>query len=495
MLTFNSFANSSSGALMYLGRAQNALSQSMERLSSGLRINSAADDAAGLAISVSMEARIRSARQGIRNAYDGISLVQVADGALGQVSQNIQRIRELAVQAASDPLTDSDRQGIQAESDQLVSDIKRISSATQFNGIHLLNRQGNSITLQTGAESTDTRQITLGSTDPDNLGLKGSVPVNGGMVDTSSLANPATAFTGANALVINGQPIAIQDDGVSTSFGVGSALAISNGINASGIGGLSASASAASVNLGGVSYTGVPAAGAQFRPIDFSINGAAVGGVTWDPLSGTSLGSAVAAQINTLGAGVSANYVGGQLLLTAPDGRNIEIATGGGSGNLVNFGGFNIRDGSPKDKTFLGDVVLTTDTPVRINHGISAAAGQGRTLASGTYPSPLSGSGVMLSAQSARDYLQVLDASLDQVSALRSQVGAMENVLGFTVANAENGVANLTASRSRIVDADLAVETANLTKAQILEQAGIAVVAQAGLNAKNLLSMLIDKAI
>ncbi len=147
-----------------LGKSQSSLNTAMERLSSGLRINSAKDDAAGLAISDRMTSQIRGINQAVRNANDGISLAQTAEGAMGEITNILQRMRELTVQSANDTNSDEDRQSLQAEVDQLIDEIDRISETTTFNGRNILDGSGGTLTFQVGSEGGAENQITIDTT-------------------------------------------------------------------------------------------------------------------------------------------------------------------------------------------------------------------------------------------------------------------------------------------------------------------------------------------
>ena len=492
----------------------------MQRLSSGLRINSAADDAAGLAISISMGARLKSENQAIRNANDGISLSQTTDGALAATSDIMQRLRELAVQAATGTLTASDRQALQTENDQLVSQIDQIAKSTRFNGMPLLDGSNSQMAIQVGPDASDNISIPLASAEAENLGPKGVIPVSGSQLATA-LLQPSGNLT------INGQDIAIGD---------GSAAALASGINGAGIAGLTATAEATSVNLGTVTTT-ANADGSFSLPADFSINNdLSIGGFSWNPPAPSSIttsngtistntlttyfatqttttvtttniatsaitgsttstapntlfGQAIAAQITSSISGVTASYASGQLVLTAGDGSNIEIGTQGSALNKSSFSGFNTNHG-PNDITAIGALQLSATTPVNISQGLSVAAGQGRNLPPGSYPLSLASSGLLLTQQGATDFINVVDTSLGQISQMRSQLGSAQNVLEDTVSVAQNSADSLDSSLSTIVDADVASESASLVRGRILQQAGIALLAQANQAANGILSLL-----
>ena len=485
MLSISS--NTSAMIQTSLEKTASVVQRSMQRLSSGLRINGAADDAAGLAISISLAAKLMSANQATRNAVDGMSLTQTAEQALKETSSNLVRMRELAVQAANGTLSSSDRQDLQAENDQLVSQITQVANSTRFNGKALLSGGGATF-LQLGGAPGDGISFSLPSTAAENLGPKGIVDVDGALVDSSSLNN--AAFTDpATALVINGQQIATQDDGVSGNFGLGSALAVANAVNSSGIANLSASAGATVANLGSVQLLSGGVSG--FRAVDLTINGSAIGSAFWDPATGQSFGQALANRINGDGTfgGINAAYANGQFTLTANDGRSFEVATSGKVLNKTSFSGLATNDGVAKNKTAIGSLELTTTKPMNISHGFSIASGQGRNLGTGVYPFSLASTNTLMSQQTAQDYLRVIDISVGQIDSIRSQLGALQSAIGFSAAANQNAADNLAASRSRIVDADLATETATLVRGQILQQAGVAILSQANQSPNSVLML------
>ena len=517
MLSYNS--NSSAIIQISLWKVDRDMQTSMQRLSSGLRINSAADDAAGLAISISMGARLKSENQAIRNANDAISAAQTADGALSTSSNIMQRLRTLAVQAATGTLSDSDRKALQAENDQLVSELDQVAKSARFNGMPLLDGSSSEMAFQVGPDSGDTISVPLASAQAANLGPKGDVSIPGNQVATAS-------FQPSGNLTINGQDIAIGD---------GSAAALAGGINGAGIAGLTATAQATSLNLGAVS-TSANADGSFSLPADLSINNdLSIAGFSWNPPAPTSVtssdgvtstttntsysatqttttvtttdvatstvtgtsttttantlfGTAIAAQINASSAGVTASYASGQLVLTASDGSNIEVKTAGSPLNKSSFSSFNTH--APNDITAIGALQLSATTPIDVTQGLSAAAGQGRNLPPGSYPLSLASTGLLLTQQGAADFIDVVDTSLGQISQMRSQLGSVQNVLGASVSVAQNTADNLDSSRSVILDADIATETANLARSRILQQAGIALLSQANQAPNSILSLL-----
>jgi flagellin len=367
-----------------LTTSQSQLSTALQRLSSGLRINSAKDDAAGLAISERFTTQIRGLNQAVRNANDGISLAQTAEGALAEVGNNLQRIRELAVQSSNATNTNGDRAAIQAEVTQLLNEIDRVADQTSFNGVKLLNGSFTGAVFQVGANAGET--ITLSAITDANTVALGSVAQNTGAaltISAASLTDFATAIA-AGGVTINGADIGAIAGASSAAERAGQLVnAINNVSQQSGVG--------ASYN----SATG-----------EVSLSSAAL--VT---IAGTTNSATVA-----------------------------------GWANAANIG------------------ALTTST------GID-------TLSVANFAS----------AQLA---IQLADSALSTINSARATLGAVQNRFSSVVANLQTGAENLSASRSRIQDADFAAETAALTKSQILQQAGTAVLAQANAIPQNVHSLL-----
>src|SRR6056300_864327 len=190
-----------------INKQNQEMNDAMTRLSSGLRINSAADDAAGSAISSKMETQVRSLNMAIRNSYDAISMTQTAEGALSEMENVLQRVRELSVQAGNSTLSSSDRTSIQKEVDALVSELNSISSKTNFNGVKLLNGDRGTVSFQTGIDASDSLTVNLIKSDASSLGLKGGSSVSTFTSGRVSATNYSTASNNlaVDAIKINGE--------------------------------------------------------------------------------------------------------------------------------------------------------------------------------------------------------------------------------------------------------------------------------------------------
>lgn len=469
-----------------LNTSQGALNTSLQRLSSGLRINSAKDDAAGMAISERMTAQIRGLDQAARNANDGISLAQTAEGGLGEVTNNLQRIRELAVQAANATNSVSDRAALNAEATQLVAEIDRVSTTTQFNGINLLDGTFTSQAFQVGANANQTITVSsISSARAASLGV-GSGSSYAASVQTGTVTSTALA---AGDIAINGYNVgATSTDGVSYSYADGSAIAKAAAINAiSGNSNVTAAVQANSVTGGAVTSSAIAGNTTDY----VKINGVTLGSiaaVTDDAAGDVIKGSQMAARVNEVTAqtGVTATYntTSGVLTLSAADGRNITIEAGGtGTSSGLTAA------------TTVADVKLSSTSSAGITVSGSAAGLTAMGLTAGTTAATTTvGAGVssldLSTASGAQAALATIDAALATVNSTRASLGAYQNRFGSTVANLQTTSENVSASRSRIRDADFAAETANLTRAQILQQAGVAMLAQANAQPNNVLSLL-----
>ena len=358
-----------------LSRSQDLSNQALERLSSGLRINSAKDDAAGLAISQRFSTQIRGLDVAARNANDGISLAQTAEGALVEVGNNLQRIRDLAVQSANATNSSSDRAALNAEVEQLTSEIDRVANQTNFNGTNLLDGSFSSALFQVGADVTQT------------IGINSLVDANAAALGSAMFADAVTNT--------------------------------------------------------------VPGAGA--------VSGLTINGVTIDDVAANADADAKAADLAKAindkfdQTGVYADVSGADVTLTS-----------------VKAGG---------DLTIAG-------TPA--NSGFAAADSTTAATGTETFVKDLD----ISSFEGAQKALEIADAALTEVNSARADMGAVQNRFSSTISNLATTSENLSAANSRILDADFAAETAKLSKSQVLQQAGISVLAQANARPQQVLSLL-----
>lgn len=487
-----------------LTRSQSDLRTALQRLSSGLRINSAKDDAAGLAISERFTSQINGLNQATRNANDGISLAQTAEGALGEINNNLQRIRELAVQSANATNSASDRAALNQEVQQRLDEITRIASQTTFNGQRVLDGTFGTATFQVGADVGQTISVNL------STGVKGdqigqiATATSTTEVSTSALSGSGTVQVGSGNAVTIGASVA----GTAAGQTVGSAYAKAAAINAAGASGLTVTAQ------NNVEFTIADTSGtAAGDTYSLRINGKDIFASYDQNANGVLTKQQIADAINaqSTDTGVTASLSGTNLRLSASDGRDIIIgqdlggaAAGGisaGTGGSSTVNGVTYRDGtvgtvanataSSTDATAVNGGTLTftaSDNIILTGDGTAYGfANANNTIAKDTTTI----SSVDVSTVSgANDAINRVDAALTSVNSLRGTLGAIQNRFESTIANLSTTTENLSAARSRIQDADFAKETAALTRAQILQQAGTSVLQQANALPQNVLTLL-----
>ena len=461
-----------------LGMSQSSLNTSIQRLSSGLRINSAKDDAAGLAISERFTSQIRGLTVATRNANDGISLAQTAEGALASVGNNLQRMRELAVQSANATNSSSDRAALQQEVSQLASEIDRVSTQTQFNGTNLLDGTFSAQQFQVGANAGQTINVdSIASTRTSTLGKFNGVNVSNNAVASPSNTPAAmtVAFTGGTLGTINLGNVAND------------AKAIAQALNASGIAGMSASADPA-VATGTLSALSGSEAN---ETLSFTLNGTNISFSTGTTQSGAQDALIAAVNAQSANTGVIASNTGSGIKLTAADGRN--IVAGALTGATTWTAGELGLGGSVLGATTAGTVDINYQAPsgtAATDVTISVAGG----FTTGVQTIGSTGTAIaavdISTTAGANSALTAIDAALNQINSSRAALGAVQNRFLTTIENLQTTAENLTASRSRIMDADFAAETANLSRSQILQQAGTAMVAQANQLPQQVLQLL-----
>jgi flagellin len=445
--------------------SQMSQSSALQRLSSGLRINSARDDAAGLAISERFTSQIRGLNQASRNAQDAISLSQTAEGALGSVSNALQRIRELAVQSANGTNSAVDRTALNQEAAQLVAEVDRVATQSQFNGINLLDGTFTSQQFQVGANANQTISVaSIASARSANLGQQFTASVTSGALDGTTNVNLA-------ALTIN-------STAVGTATIAADAKALTDAINAAGISGVRAAVT-------GPTTVAASAMTPAALTGTITINGVTTGNIT-TTLSAATSRTAVVAGINAISAatGVTATDNGSGVVMTAADGRNIThsfttltaAATGLGAAATTESTYTVTFSGAQGGSLIVGGTVT--------NSGLTAAT-TGTTL-SGTALSNID----LSTVGGANTAISSLDAALASVMSERAKLGAVQNRFESTIRDLQTSSENLTASRSRVMDTDYAAETARLTRGQIMQQAGVAMLAQANALPQGVLALL-----
>ena len=540
-----------------LNKSQITQNEAMERLSSGLRINSAKDDAAGLAISTGMQSQISGINQAVRNSNDGISMAQTAEGSMDEMTNILQRMRELSVQAANDTNSSENKASIQQEVDQLYSELDRISQTTQFNGTNLLDGSNSSTTLQIGANSGESLTFTIESVTTASLGLDGGVnkgDLNGGRVTAGALTASLVAINGVNigATVAPGGADEIQriiNQQTASTGVVADAYNVVEGKSGSDITGITAGleitvGTNVTVTLGATSSMANLA-----ETINRDIPGLTAtvgddGQIILNNDTGKSI--TVDGELGASGLEGSPTTYQGYLGLTSQTGEPIDIDVGEGAATDVKAFGFLISNGNAvtgeaptvgaideaDELTINGVEIISTGTAIgdqltTINKmsdetGVTATLSSAGTeliftaedggdivIASGADTvvnrkaaldklgvNEVGGSAVtdlglsVTTSEKAVRSLDKIDNALQQISESRSSLGAIQNRLSSTISNLENVSQNLSASNSRIQDADFAAETSKMSKAQILQQAGTSMLSQANASTQNVLSLL-----
>ena len=487
------------------------LATTIQRLSSGLRINSAKDDAAGLAISERFSTQIRGANQAARNANDGISLAQTAEGALGEIGNNLQRMRELAVQSRSATNSPSDRQALNSEVQLLKQEIQRVAEQTNFNGTSLLDGKFTNQAFQIGANQGQTINISqIANANISKLGswtsastsasVTGSVPAPAAGATTSSQSG---AFTSAVSTAI-GQSFNLSVGGVEvldqTTTAAVETIAAAD---------IDTALTAATTALAdeGITFTGTAAAGT----LAFSKADGTSLDVELTSNFGTAAGSfATAGFVGTHTAGAAstkfAAVAAGELTI---NGTNITVGESANAGDrstsLVNAINAKTHETGVTASLIEGKVQLTSEkadftiggsldaadlkAATGFIAGTTGAAAGGTAFAAGSAKNGFADLDIS-SVGGADNAILAMDAALNSVNSSRADLGAIQNRFTSVVANLNTSSENMSAARSRIRDVDYASETAELTRNQILQQAGTAMLAQANQSSQSVLSLL-----
>lgn len=394
-----------------LNTSQSALQTSLQRLSTGLRINSAKDDAAGLAISERFTSQIRGLNQAVRNANDGISLAQTAEGALTSIGSSLQRIRELSVQSANDTNSSGDRQALNDEVQQLIAEIDRVATTTEFNGQRVLDGSLTDLFFQVGANQGQTIAVTGVDSRASVLGTGESAATATGLTQ-DQINDPAQGITGFTA------ELTINLDGTATDI------------------------------------------------------------VTTGVVASTSMEEAVRA-INTA---IDTAAAGDSVIADANLKASLRVDNDGETKIVIN---------SKFDENTTGTALFTT-TEVSANVTDPAGGADIPTvvIAAGNSTQVDLSTIDVTTREDSFEALAAVEGALNQVNSLRGELGAVQTRFESTIANLQTTSENLSNSRSRIRDADFAAETAELTRNQIIQQAGIAMLSQANSAPQNVLALL-----
>lgn len=409
-----------------LNKSQSALGSAIERLSSGLRINSAKDDAAGQAIANRFTANIKGLTQASRNANDGISVAQTTEGALSEINNNLQRVRELSVQAANGSNSESDLSSIQDEINQRLAEINRVSEQTDFNGKKVLNQDGQ-LTIQVGAKDNETITIDLKKIDSTTLGL-------------SDLNISKTGKTVNNGDTINIRSTLAKADFSDVNTGAGKVDF--------------AAATAGDVKLA------QDKSGKYYATAD---NGTTYYAATVDNKTGK----------------------------VSIDSRNPASSTTGLTLTTVTEVGKDVTADTAALTAANKSLVTYKDQSGNAAYAVKTVDGNGvESYKNATFAGGVVSEGTTVLSLGTTDPLKKIDKALSDVDQFRSSLGAIQNRFESAITNLGNTVNNLSSARSRIEDSDYATEVSNMSRAQILQQAGTSVLAQANQTTQNVLSLL-----
>lgn len=490
---------SSLNAQRNLDRSQGSLNTSLQRLSSGLRINSAKDDAAGLAIVDRMTSQIRGLNQAVRNANDGISVAQTAEGALQEGSNILQRMRELAIQSANDSNSANDRANIQKEVIQLQSELNRISETTTFNGKNLLD--GNFVTqqFQVGSNANETISVSIGSASANSIGADQIIGAATQDNVGAALAAAGDA-TGGNGTAADAAFVITGGLGTSTLNLAADSTAASIAAQVNGASadtGVSASASTTTT------ISNVATGNISFELSSRDETGAAVGtassvsAVITSSTDLTALRDAINAETARTGVTATLGAAGDTIDLSNTTGHDIGLADasdndGAITAAVLDVGGVTLADTAVAGAGTADSVVVGGKLQFNSSDSFLIQTTGTDILAATSTSSALSSvADIDLSTrQGSQDSLAVIDEALRFITDTRADLGAVQNRLDATISNLTNISENVSAARSRVQDADFASETANLTKNQILQQAGLSVLAQANAAPQSVLSLL-----
>lgn len=491
-------------------KVNNDFNTAMTRLSSGLRINGAKDDAAGMAIAEKMTSQVMGINQAIRNAADGKNLLDTTESAHVEVSNMLQRVRELAVQSANDTNTGSDRGNITAEARQLVAEINRVAQNTTFNGMKVMDGSFTGKQFQIGADAGQTLNISIDSTAATDIGAfqaKSDVAIattaNRGdqTINVSGFAGSATISSTAS---MSARGLAASVNAVSATTGVEATARTQARI------------SFVAEGTAPVGQTAGATVSFSLKNANTSASGVSIGDVAISDLTDLrSLRDAINAKATSTGITASMGDTNAQIMLTSDTGENIEIlafdtkntntVTGttpvGPNMTVTAIGGSNpnvtLDDdlGTPvTGATIVGEVSFTSTQTFSVNSSDPGAPGGtevGFFANRSTQSSLSSVADIDLStAENAAKAIGVLDVALQKISQARGNLGAQSNRLDSTISNLTNISVSVQTARSQVTDADFAKESTNLARGQILSQAATAMLAQANSSKQNVLSLL-----
>ncbi len=452
-----------------------SLDKSLERLSSGLRINTAADDASGLAIANQLKSQATGLGQAIRNANDGIGVAQTADGALDEYENIINTVRTKSIQAASDGQNADSRKAIQSDIDKLMQEANNIAKTTSFNGQKLLDGSFQNKAFHIGAYSNETVGINISNTQTNTIGrhvdTTGSVAVDSKALAAGDLTVNTDALSSAVKVGATSADLGEANDTVSIAHSADSAWAKAGAINA-------VSTKTEVTAIASTEVDGAAVTSGTIKAGDLTINGIDIGAV--DVKASDSDGALMnAINAQTSKTGVIATNEGGKLVLNSNDGSDILVS---GASDTSGTSGLSRAINR-------GKVTLVSDHNVQMTAGASHVGFTVSAKLSGETSSTLSQIDVT-TRDSAEKAIRTTDSALKQLDAIRSNIGSTQNQLESTVRNISVTQVNVTAAESQIRDVDFAAESANFAKHNILAQSGAYAMSQANAVQQNVLRLL-----
>jgi flagellin len=476
---------SSLNAQRNLSASQSSLNTSIQRLSSCLRINSAKDDAAGLAISDRMNSQIKGMTQATRNANDGVSMAQTAEGALASSGDILQRVRELAVQSSNASNSASDRKALQTEVTQLTSELNRIAGTTEFNGTKLLDGSMGTANFQVGANAGQLISMTgsnFTTTTYGNNQVKGAAAVVTDDGVSGAKAGAATISGSLGSATIT----SATDDSAKTIAAKINAETSNTGVSAS------AKTDALLTSGGGAYSLDVKSDNGTAVTVSFSVSG--TGNKADDYAAAISAFNAQTAKT-----GVTAQYADGGIKLTNTNGADIDVknnndATTGASISMASYD----ADGKANTTTPLaggkegvanGQVTMDSEKSFSVVEGTATGFSLAGTNSGASTLKSVANLDIS-TFEGAQNAIKTADAALSSVNGQRAELGALQSRFSSAISNLQSTTENLSASKSRITDTDFASETANMTRGQILQQAGTSMLAQANSLPNGVLSLL-----
>ncbi|MDB9855927.1 flagellin [Planktomarina temperata] len=495
-------------------RTDSSMETAMERLSTGKRINSSADDAAGMAMSARMESQIRGLSMAMRNAGDAQSLIDATEGAHDEITNVLHRMRELSVQAANSTNVASDVSNIQTEMTQLIAEIDRIAGQTSWNGMNLLDGSFASKQFQIGPEASQTVSVTVANAGGSQIGAYQAEAT--GHLEATAAGVDAVAIDATGTVTITGSKGSSDIAQTTTDSAKSFAAKVNAEVGSTGV----TATAITQLLISGNNIAGGATSGPTATTLNMDINGTSIAATAVTATDLRNLRDAINAISGTTGVAAKMGATNLDLILTDADGDNIlidnytaadddaayEVAvlnTAGSAGSAVvnadttaDYGNYTLLSDTTETAGFeqilaVGAVSFSSTASFTVT-GTDALTETSSDLVKGDLTSSLSTISTVnvTTVAGANSAINAIDGAIDMITSRRADLGAVSNRLDHTMSNLSTSRVNMEASQSRIEDADFAVETSNLTKAQILSQAATAMLAQANASKQSVLSLL-----